>query len=161
MDPLDMKLVVAALALQIKGDLGIDLSMRAADLETRLDKLNDEIVALCASIPRGDRKLVTGHESMGYFAQRYDFKLIGAVIPSISTQAEVSAADLAHLIRLIRENQVKAIFSELGTPSAVVHAIREETGVKVVELTTHSLPEDGSYFTFMRNVATTISAALK
>ena len=161
MDPVDMKLVVAALAVQIKADLGIDLSTRAAGLEKRLDKLNDEVRALCASIPPGDRKLVTGHESMGYFAQRYDFKLVGAVIPSISTQAEVSAADLANLIRLIRENQVKAIFSELGTPSAVVHAIREETGVKVVELTTHSLPEDGSYFTFMRNVATAISAGLK
>ena len=41
------------------------------------------------SVPETKRKLVTGHESMGYFAQRYGFKLVGAIIPSITTQAEV------------------------------------------------------------------------
>jgi zinc/manganese transport system substrate-binding protein len=161
MDPVDMKQVVTALADQIRADLGIDLSARAAGLEKRLDRLNEEIAALCAGIPQAHRKLVTGHESMGYFAQRYGFKLVGAMIPSLTTQAEVSAADLANLKMQIRENRVKAIFTELGTPSAVVHTISEETGVKVVELTTHSLPEDGSYFTFMHNVATTITDALK
>jgi zinc/manganese transport system substrate-binding protein len=161
MDPVDMKLVVAALAVQIKADLGIDLSARAADLEKRLAALNENIATLCAGLAPADRKLVTGHESMGYFARRYGFKLVGAVIPSLSTQAEVSAADLADLKKLIRQNQVKAIFSELGTPSAVVQAISAETGVKVVELTTHSLPADGTYFTFMRDIARTITSALK
>jgi len=44
---------------------------------------------------------------------------------------------------------------------AVADAIGKETGVKVVELTTHSLPEDGSYFTFLRNVAQVIVDGLK
>jgi zinc/manganese transport system substrate-binding protein len=161
MDPVDMKLVVAALADQIRAELGVDLSVRAANLEKRLDQLNKDIEMSCAGIPFSHRKLVTGHESMGYFAQRYGFKLVGALIPSLSTQAEVSAADLARLKKQIRDNHVKAIFTELGTPSAVVHAISEETGVNVVALTTHSLPADGSYFTFLHDVARTITDALK
>jgi hypothetical protein len=49
----------------------------------------------------------------------------------------------------------------LGTPPAVADAIGKETGVKVVELTTHSLPADGSYFTFLRNLAQVIVDGLK
>ena len=98
---------------------------------------------------------------MGYFAQRYGFKLIGALIPSLSSQAEVSAADLTALKKQIQDNQVKAIFTELGTSQAVSEAIGKETGVKVVELTTHSLPAEGSYFTFLRNLTRVIVENLK
>ncbi len=98
---------------------------------------------------------------MGYFAQRYNFKLVGVIIPSLTSQAEVSAADLADLKKAIQDNQVKAIFTELGTSPAVAKAIGKETGVKVVELTTHALPPDGSYFTFMNNIAKVITDGLK
>ena len=155
-DPLMMKQVVLALSDQIKADLGIDLSVQAQDLATQLDSLNSEIIAMVAGLPEADRKLVTGHESLGYFADRYGFKLVGAIIPSLNSQAQVSAADLAALKTLIQENQVKAIFSELGTPVAISAAIGRETGAKVVQLSTHLLPSDGSYFTFMRNLAQTI-----
>ncbi len=156
MDPLMMKQVVLALSDQIKADLSIDLSVQAQDLATQLDSLNIEIVSMVAGLPETDRKLVTGHESLGYFADRYGFKLVGAIIPSLNSQAQVSAADLAALKTLIQENQVKAIFSELGTPGAISDAIGRETGAKVVQLSTHLLPSDGSYFTFMRNLAQTI-----
>ena len=161
MDPVDMRIIIDALAAQIKADLGVDLADRAKDLDTRLDSLNQEVAAAVTALPPADRKLVTGHESMGYFAQRYGFKLVGAIIPSLTTQAEVSASDLAALKTLIAANQVKAIFTELGTPPAVSEAIGKETGVKVIELTTHSLPADGSYFTFMRNLAHVITDGLK
>ncbi len=160
-DPLIMKDVVAALSSQLKSDLTIDVDSRSSDLQTRLISLNDEISALVSTLPQENRKLVTGHESMGYFAQRYGFKLVGAIIPSITTQAEVSASDLAELKKLIEDNNVKAIFTELGTSPAVADAIGKETGVKVVELTTHSLPADGSYFTFERNMAKVIVDGLK
>ena len=160
-DPLLMKSIVDALAAQVKTDLGIDLSERAKDLDARLDSLDKEVVDIVNTLPENNRKLVTGHESMGYFAERYGFKLVGAIIPSITSQAEVSASDLAEVKKLITDNQVKAIFTELGTPAAVSDAIGKETGVKVVELTTHGLPEDGSYFTFMRNLAKVIVDGLK
>jgi zinc/manganese transport system substrate-binding protein len=160
-DPLAMKNAAGALAVQLKKDLGIDVDSRSSDLQNRLDELNKELIGIVATLPTVDRKLVTGHESMGYFAQRYGFKLIGAIIPSITSQAEVSASSLAALKKLIEDNKVKAIFTELGTSSAVADAIGKETGVKVIRITTHSLPEDGSYFTFERNLAKVIVDGLK
>ena len=152
-DPIAIKQVVAALAEQLKTDLGMDVSTSGLQLADRLDSLNSEIANLVNSLPEANRKLVTGHDSLGYFADRYGFKLVGAIIPSLTSQADVSAADLAALKALIQENQVKAIFTELGTPPAIAQAIGQETGVKVVELSTHVLPTDGSYFTFIRNLA--------
>ena len=161
MDPIAMKSVVEGLASELLKDLNLDVSSQALDLENRLDSLNKEVADTVAVIPQENRNLVTGHESMGYFAQRYGFKLVGVIIPSLSTQAEVSAEDLAALKKAIEDNHVKAIFTELGTSPAVAKAIGDETGVKVVELTTHVLPSDGSYFTFLRNIAGVITNALR
>jgi zinc/manganese transport system substrate-binding protein len=155
-DPLTMKQVTATLADQIQSDLGLDVSAQAQDQEARLDSLNTELTTMVDTLPAAERKLVTGHESLGYFAQRYGFKLIGAIIPSLNSQAEVSAADMAALKTAIQDNQVKAIFSEIGTPKSISDAIGAETGVKVVDLATHVLPSDGSYYTFMRDLAQTI-----
>jgi zinc/manganese transport system substrate-binding protein len=161
MDPLSLKSIVVALAPVLMTDFGLDVSSQAVTMENQLNAINTEVASTVATIPQENRKLVTGHESMGYFAQRYGFKLVGVIIPSISSQAEVSAADLAVLKTAIIDNQVKAIFTELGTSPVVSKAIGDETGVKVVELTTHALPDDGSYFTFMRNIANVITNALK
>ena len=161
LDPLAMKAIVRALATALTEDLNLDVTSQAQSLESQLDSLNTQVADIVAAIPEEDRKLVTGHESMGYFAQRYRFKLVGVIVPSLSSQAGVSAADLAALKQAILENHVKAIFAELGTSPAVAKAIGDETGVKVIELTTHGLPSDGSYFTFMRDLATVIADALK
>jgi zinc/manganese transport system substrate-binding protein len=161
LDPVNMVAIVSMLTVQLKNDLGIDVAERAANLKNRLDVLNDNLSAEVATLPQENRKLVTGHESMGYFAQRYGFQLIGAIIPSLTTQAEVSASDLAALKQSIVSNHVKSIFTELGTPKAVVDAIGQETGVNVVQITTHVLPEDGSYFTLMTDLTSAIVGGLR
>jgi zinc/manganese transport system substrate-binding protein len=160
-DPVSLKNVVAALAIQLKSDLGVDVDTRSRYLQDRLDSLNAELSNVVSALPAGDRKLVTGHESMGYFAARYGFRLIGAVVPSLTPQAEVSASSLATLKKLIDDNRVKAIFTEVGTSPAVVAALARETGARVIELNTHSLPADGSYFTFERDLAKVIVEGLK
>jgi zinc/manganese transport system substrate-binding protein len=155
-DPLTIKQVVIALADQLKSDIGLEISASSNQMMDQLDGLNSEIATIVAGLPEANRKLVTGHDSLGYFADRYGFKLVGAIVPSLTSQAEVSAADLAALKTQIQENQVKAIFTELGTPPAIAQAIGQDAGVKVIELSTHILPADGSYFTFIRNLAGTI-----
>ncbi len=161
MDPLTMRDVVSGLATELKADLGIDVSARATDLEARLTTLNDQLTAILNTVPASQRSLVTGHESLGYFAQRYGYRLIGAIIPSLSTQAESSAANLAALEAKVKAAGVKAVFTELGTDASVAQAVGRDTGAKVVELTTHALPQDGSYFTFLTNIASLVAENLK
>jgi zinc/manganese transport system substrate-binding protein len=159
MDPLTMKEWIEPLVSALKG-VGIDAAANGAKVETDLDTLNADVESIVGRIPAPRRQLVTGHESMGYFAERYNFKLIGAIIPSITTQAEASAGELANLTKKIRSAGVPAIFAEIGTPAATVRAIAGDTGTKVVELSTHNLPADGTYRSFILNIATTIADAL-
>lgn len=160
-DPLTMKQVVDALTVSLKEDLGLDVSANAAQLDQKLEDLNNEIRAEVESLPAERRVLVTGHESLGYFAQRYNFKLVGAIIPSLTSDAEASASDMSTLAAQIEASQVPAVFTELGTPANVAQTIGQETGAKVIELTTHALPEGGDYFAFERNLAKTIVDGLK
>jgi zinc/manganese transport system substrate-binding protein len=161
MDPLNMKTIAGALAAVLSAGLNLDVSSQAQSLESQLDSLHTDVANIVATIPQGDRKLVTGHESMGYFAERYGFELVGVITPGLSSQAGVSAADLAALKKAIEENNIRAIFTEIGTSPAVAKAIGDETGVKVIELTIHALPDDGSYGTFMIDLANVIVDALK
>lgn len=159
-DPVTMASVVEALGTELKDDFGFDLSSKTSELVSQLKDLDAEIARDVAALPQDKRKLVTGHESLGYFAQRYGFKLVGAVIPSLTTEAESSAADLVALKKLIAENRVSVVFTELGTPARTVETLASEAKVRAVSLTTHSLPKDGSYFTFERELAGVIVGAL-
>jgi zinc/manganese transport system substrate-binding protein len=167
-NPENMKAVIDALAPVLQKDFGSTLAdggsglaSRRQALDKKLDALDAQIRSEVAALPPKSRKLVTGHESLGYFAQHYGFKLIGAVIPSISTEAESSAADLADLDKLIAANRVKVVFTELGTPPATVKALAEQAKVRTVTLITHYLPPDGSYFTFERKLASDIIDSLR
>jgi len=159
-DPISMRDVVAALTAEM-AEMGVDVKDRGADLEQRLEELDEETRTTLAVVPEPNRELVTGHVSLGYFADRYDFELIGSVIPGLSSNGEVSAGELAQLKADIEEHGVKAIFTELGTSDAVVAAISEETGVQVVRLALPVLPDDGSYFTYIRGIATNVADALR
>jgi zinc/manganese transport system substrate-binding protein len=97
---------------------------------------------------------------MGYFADRYGFEVIGALVPSLSSQAQASASNLAALRRQVEEAGVPAIFTEVGTPAGVADAIADETGARVVEIDTVALPDDGSYETLIRNVAAAVDEGL-
>lgn len=158
-DPLAMRDVVLSLGPVVAGS-GIDATARQADLVARLEALDAEVRTTLEVVPPERRKLVTGHESMGYFADRYGFELVGAIVPGLSSQGEVSASQLAAISETIREQGVPAVFTEIGTPQAVVDAIAGESGVQVVSLPSHTLPPDGSYFTFMRDIASAIAGAL-
>ena len=161
MDPLTVRDAMDALAAQLRVDFGIDVAARAADLDARLGALSDEVAAIIDTVPADRRILVTGHESLGYFAERYGLTLVGAIVPSVTTSAAPSAADLAALASKIRAAGVPAIFTELGTSPTVAEAIGSETGARVVELTTHAVPADGTYATFIKNIATLIADNLR
>jgi zinc/manganese transport system substrate-binding protein len=155
-----MAQVAEALTAELQA-LGLDVASSGAATVADLEALDTEVTEAVAVVPPEHRKLVTGHESLGYFADRYGFELVGTVVPGLSTQAEVSAGDLAELKDQIEAAGVPAIFSEVGTPAAVVKAIASEVGVQVVELPTHLLPADGTYRSFLLTLARTIAEALR
>jgi len=159
MDPLTLKDAMVALGPTL-AEQGIDVADGITAVVAGLDSLDAEVKDVLAAVPESNRKLVTGHESMGYFAKRYGFQLIGALVPSLTTQAGVSAQDLSTLSAEIAAQNVKAIFTEIGTPTQVADAIGQETGVKVVDLASHTLPDDGTYATFLLENATKVATAL-
>jgi zinc/manganese transport system substrate-binding protein len=160
LDPIAMRDVVHALVPVLRDRLGIDVAARGRALERRLGALDRTVRDELSAIPPERRLLVTGHESMGYFADRYGFRIVGALIPSLSSQAEASAETLARLKEQIEETGAPAVFTEPGTPSGLASAIADETGARVVEIDTHRLPDDGSYATMLTGIARSIAGTL-
>jgi ABC-type Zn uptake system ZnuABC Zn-binding protein ZnuA len=117
-------------------------------------------------LPANKRLLVTNHDALGYFAQAYDFKIIGAVIPSVTTDASPSAQQLASLIDTIKKSGAPAIFLDIGESQNLADQIASETGVKVVtdlyvESTSGPNGPAPTYIDMIKYDVTTIIAALK
>jgi ABC-type Zn uptake system ZnuABC Zn-binding protein ZnuA len=111
----------------------------AAAYTTRLQELDALVAAQVAQIPPERRLLVTNHESFGYLADRYGFRIVGTIVPSVSTGADPSAQQVAQLVERIRAAGAPAIFLETGANPQLAEQIARETGVKVVTgLYTHS-----------------------
>ncbi len=158
-DPVLMIDIVAALE-PVLATAGIDASLGSEALISELEALDAEIAELFSAVPEAERKLVTGHRSLGYFAERYGLELIGTVIPSLSTSGEPTARELAQLIEDIKANDVPVVFTEVGTPRAVAEAVAADSGAELVPLSTSQLPEGGTYQDLMREIATTVADAL-
>lgn len=130
-----------------------------------LEALAEEVEALLTALPAEKRKLVTDHDSFGYFAAAYDFDVVGTVIPSFSTLASPSAGELAKLQDQIEEESVQAIFVGTTITPDIAQQLAADTGIQVVILYTGSLSDEGgpaaSYVDFMRYNVTAIVNALK
>jgi zinc/manganese transport system substrate-binding protein len=117
----------------------------AAAYSRELRRLDEEIGACIEKVPAAKRKLVTTHDSLGYFARRYGVEVIGSVIPSLSTQAQPSAGDIAELVDQVRDEEVEAVFPEAGTSERLEKALAREAGAQVGEpLWADTLGDEGS-----------------
>jgi ABC-type Zn uptake system ZnuABC Zn-binding protein ZnuA len=106
----------------------------------------DRTIAECMdNLPESARKLVTSHDSLGYFADRYDIELVGSAVPALSTQAQPSSGETADLVELIQDEEVRAVFPEAGLSGELESAIADEADVAVGgELYADALGEVGS-----------------
>ena len=98
-----------------------------------LDGLQSRISQQVASVPSACRKLVTNHDTVGYYAEAYGFTVVGSVIPSVSSEAKPSASDVADIVRKIGEQKVPAIFAETSINPALIDQVGREAGVKVID----------------------------
>jgi ABC-type Zn uptake system ZnuABC Zn-binding protein ZnuA len=138
----------------------------AAAYTAKLRQLDAWIRGQVAQIPPARRLLVMDHLSHGYFADRYGFRVVGAVIPGVSTGDTIGAEQLAQLVHVIEATGTKAIFVELGENSSVARQIAVEAHVRVVTgLLDHTLsPPNGpapTYLAMMRHDVKLIVDALK
>lgn len=143
-----------------------EYTRNAQNYLTQLKTLDGWIRAQVEQIPAGRRLLVTDHESFGYFADRYGFRVVGAILPSLSSEASPSARQLADLIDQVRDNGVKAIFIESSSSAALADQVAAETGARVIGgLFTHSLTPPGgeapTYIDMMKYNTRVIVEALK
>lgn len=137
-----------------------------AEVAESITATETEVSALLTSVPEDKRVLVTDHLAYGYLADRYGYEVVGAIVPSITTDAEPSSADLAELVQVINAEGVNAIFVDAASPSTLADAVAAETGrdVTVVALYEGSLggPDTtaATYQDFMLSNATLISENL-
>ena len=104
----------------------------ATSYKKRLDEARTQVQAILDEIPPGSRKLVTNHDALRYLAKAFGLRVVGTVIPSVSTQAEPSAGETAKLIQTIRREKVKAIFAESNVNPKLAETLAKEAGVKIV-----------------------------
>ena len=167
-DPNRVAGALPELARTLTTDVGLDAGRVEACLDSylaELEAVDAEIAAEVDQLPAENRKLVTNHEALGYFADRYGFEVIGTVIPTPSSMAQASPAGLERLAEIIEHEGISAIFAETLHSIDDVEALAARVGdVDVVTLYTGSLGPPGSgaetYLGFLRTNADLIVDAL-
>ena len=143
---------------------------RAEAYVAELEELDAELTELFSSIPEGNRTLVTNHDALGYLAARYDFEVLGTVIPGASTQAEADSRGFAELIETVERAGVEVVFAENTDSTVLAEQLasevigRSDLDVEVVRIYTDALGEEGSgadtYLGLMRTTAALVTDAL-
>jgi zinc/manganese transport system substrate-binding protein len=136
---------------------------RAQAYQSELKALDAWVRATLEPIPADRRKVITGHDAFGYFANAYGVMFVAPV--GISTEAEPTASDVARLIRQIRQEHIKALFVENMTDPRLIEQIGRETGAQLGgtlyadALSGPSGPAP-TYVAMFRHNATLLSAAM-
>ncbi|WP_209559957.1 zinc ABC transporter substrate-binding protein AztC [Frigoribacterium sp. PvP032] len=154
------------LATQVDGLDADALESATASYRDQLEQLDADLEASFGAIPAERRALVTNHHVFGYLAERYGFRVVGAVLPSGTTLAAPSASDLAGLTDAIEEAGVGTIFADASQPDRLVQVLADEADVEVdvVALHTESLSAPGggaeTYLEMMRSNEQLIATGL-
>ncbi len=157
LSPANFIQALPSLTAAINNATGLSIDETSAiDRLTQLDNEIKEIIGTISSCV-----MVSGHDELGYFADRYGCTVIGAIIPSFSTTSEATAKQIAELKVLAASNNVKAVFTGLGTPAEVSEQLASELGIATVSLSTHYLNDAANYRDFMLKLANQIAEALR
>nr|WP_283137035.1 zinc ABC transporter substrate-binding protein AztC [Rhizohabitans arisaemae] len=141
-DPHRMAKVVDVIADRVTAEVdGVDaeaVRANAAGHRREIHELDTWMRQRFATIPPARRSLVTNHHVFGYFAERYGFKVVGAIVPGGTTLASPSAADLKSLADAVRAAGVPAIFADSSHPDRLARALAAEAGLRIRVLTLFS-----------------------
>lgn len=129
----------------------------------KLDELEGEIRTRLASIPADRRRIITNHDAFGYFADAYGVTFIAP--RGLSTEADVSARDIARIIAQVRKEKITALFLENVADPRLLERIAKETGARIggtlySDALTDAKGPAPSYIEMMRHNAGELAAAL-
>ena len=120
-------------------DRELELEEAALPYIAELRALDAEVEETLSVIPADNRVLVTNHNVFAYFADRYDFEVLGVVIEGSSTADTASAGSIAELVEDIEAEGVPAIFGDAASSDDLLNTVADEAGVEVGNLFTESL----------------------
>lgn len=134
---------------------------RAKAFAVELKELDREIAKRMSAIPAADRELVTSHDALGYFADRYGLEVVATAFPASGPEAEASAASIAEAEKAIERAQVPAVFAEESDDPEALEQIADRTGVAIVDGLLVEFPGSaGTYVAMLREDAALIADAL-
>ncbi len=138
-----------------------EYNARAASYRAGIEKLEEEIRAAWAVIPKEQRKIITSHDSFAYYAAAFEVSFMSP--QGVSTESEPSARDVAMLIRQIKRENTKAVFIENMSNRRLIDAIMAETGARIGgTLYSDALGgEVKTWFDMMRHNTKLLTEALK
>ncbi len=102
---------------------------RLGNYQMQLKKLHSDAQAAFNAVPAAKRKVLTGHDAFSYMGNRYNISFIAP--QGVSSEAEPSAKQVAAIIRQIKREGIKAVFTENIKDTRMVDRIAKETGVNV------------------------------
>jgi zinc/manganese transport system substrate-binding protein len=158
LSPHTVREALPALAKAASDALNVDLAAAQLALDDELAALDTELLSLFSAID--NCQLVTGHNELGYFVDRYGCTVVAAIISSTSTNAEASARNTEFVIDVIKTHSAKVIFTSLGTNPKTAEQVAKEAGAKLVTISTHFLGTANDYVAFMRTLGTAIATSL-
>ncbi|GAA2613371.1 zinc ABC transporter substrate-binding protein AztC [Streptomyces axinellae] len=160
-DPHRVEKAVRVIGERVREDVGgVDkeaVGKQAESYARKIDRLDTWMRGRLDTVPPERRKLVTNHHVFGYMAHCFGFRIVGAVIPSGTTLASPSAADLTSLAATVEKAGVKAIFADSSQPDRLARVLKleSEVDVEVIPLFSESLTEKGqgaaTYLQMMRS----------
>ena len=166
-DPIRVKTAVDDIASRlsvINLSQGDAFRANASAFNAKLDELHSWTEEQVSAVPEDRRVLITSHDSLGYFANLYGFKVIGVVL-SITTEVEPSPEDLVDLVEEAREYGVPAVFGETTVSERLAKTVATESGAEFVALYSGSLGSGDSpaatYIGMIRTNVERIVDALK
>ena len=167
-DPIRVKIAVNEMAARLSAldpDNASVYYVNATEYGKELDDLHAWIHEHVEMVPPERRLLVTSHDSLGYLAEAYGFKVVGLIIPSLGPDVEPSAEHISEVIEAVRENNVPVVFGETTVSDRLAQTIARETGAELVQLYSGSMDVEGSgadtYLGMVRTNVERIVEALK
>jgi zinc/manganese transport system substrate-binding protein len=143
-------------------DHAAEYRRRAERYADRLGSLDDEVARTLKRVPERDRELVTSHDAVGYFADRYGFDVVATAFPATGPEAETSAARLSDVEDAVRDSDVPAVFAQETDDPEALELVAEQTGVEInYGLLVESPGAAGSYEEMLRRDSKLIADSLR